>query len=213
MKTYIFKSLVAAGILAAIFIECSTAYAQQGISFFRTTRKESDSKAEKVPTVITSESLEIDVENNRAIFIGKVKVDDREMIIECEKMTIFLENEKKSETTNITNIDKDAGKQISKIVCEKDVVITRKLTVTPENLEPIQKATAGHADYDVKTGMIVMTQDPVINRGDDSLKGEVITIWRDSEKFSVRHGVQLELKSDNIKDSQNVEPEKSGENR
>jgi len=182
---------------------------QTGISFFRTTKKGENEK--KVPTVITSESLEIDVENNNATFLNNVKVDDQEMTIECDKMIIYLEQSKKKEgekkeqkKTDLTNIEQNAAKQVSRIVCEGNVVITRKMPVSSENPEPVQKSKSGKADYDVKTGMIILTDNPVLSRGNDTLKGEIITIWRDSEKVRVKHGVELNINSENIKDSQST---------
>ncbi len=194
--------------LVSIMIPCF-AYSQ-GIAFFRTTKKQSGEE-KKIPTVITSNSLEIDIENNKAIFLEHVRVNDQELIIECDKMTIHLEANNGNPVAGVelsTTNQKAPAKQISRIVCEGNVIITRKLPVSVENPEPVQKAFAGHADYDVKTGMIVMTKDPVLKRGDDSLKGEIITIWRDSEKVSVKHGVTLELKSENVKDAQNAGDEK-----
>ncbi len=195
---------LSASLAAMLAAEC----AAQGISFFRTTKK-TGGDTQKVPTVITSESLEIDVENNKAIFLENVKVDDQEMTIDCDKMTIFMEPTKKKDGSapgqkkpDTATTEQDAAKQISRIVCEGNVVITRKTPVSEENPEPIQKSTSGHADYDVKTGMIVLTKDPVLSRGKDTLKGEIITIWRDSEKVSVRHGVTLDINSKNLKDAQ-----------
>ncbi|HPO91518.1 MAG TPA: LptA/OstA family protein [Victivallales bacterium] len=190
-------------IFAFLFMSLNV-FAQSGISFFRTTRKDGNEK--KVPTVITSESLEIDIGSNKATFLNNVKVDDQEMTIECDKMLIYLEptnkEEEKVEKTDLTSIEQNAAKQVSRIVCEGNVVITRKMPVSSENPEPIQKSKSGKADYDVKTGMIVLTENPVLIRGNDTLKGEIITIWRDSEKVRVKYGVELNINSENIKDSQ-----------
>ncbi len=194
---------LSASLAAMLAAEC----AAQGISFFRTTKK-AGGDTEKVPTVITSESLEIDVDNNKATFVGKVRVDDQEMTIDCDKMTIFMEPTKKRDGTepeqkkpDAATTEQNAAKQISRIVCEGNVVIIRKMPVSEENPDPIQKSTSGHADYDVKTVMIVLTKDPVLSRGKDTLKGEIIWIWRDNEKVKVKDP-ELNLKSENLKDSQ-----------
>jgi lipopolysaccharide transport protein LptA len=122
------------------------------------------------------------------------------------------ESDKKNNTG--TTDKKNQGKQISRIICEGNVVIIRKPAVSAEGKEESeQKATAGHADYDVKTGMIVLTKDPVMTRGEDSVKGEVITIWRDSEKVVVGPGSKLELKSETIKESQSTKSNESQENK
>lgn len=206
MKKCAFKLLLYCLSLAIVEVATISNLNAQGISFFRTQKKEG-SNEKRVPTVIKSESLEIDIENNKAVFIDKVFVDDQEMTIECDKMTIYLEQAKKDgdKKVEMASIEQNAAKQVSRIVCEGNVVITRKMPITAENPEPIQKSNSGHADYDVKTGMIVLTQNPVISRGNDTLKGEIITIWRDSEKVRVKHGVELNINSENIKDGQKSE--------
>jgi lipopolysaccharide transport protein LptA len=201
------KLTITAAILAIAGSAHYGASAQGGISFLKPSKDNPDGRSGKVPTVITSEFLDLDIEKNTAVFQKNVTVDDEEMNIECEKMTIFLEDTKPIGDASAKKNEKEkTGKQISRIICEKNVVITRKLP-NANGGGTKQTATAGHADYDVKTGMIVLTKDPVLKKGNSSIKGEVITIWRDSEKVSVKHGSELILDSGTINDSR----EKTGE--
>jgi len=44
------------------------------------------------PTVITAMTMDFDLENNLADFMGNVVIDDSEMVIECDRMKIFLDD-------------------------------------------------------------------------------------------------------------------------
>jgi len=180
----------------------------QTFSFFRGEGKDEERKG-KVPTVITSDSMDLDIGRNICIFTGNVRVEDEEMHITCHKMIIHLEEVKKAGK----NQEKPAGpgfegtKRVSRIICLRDVVIIRKLN-DPDKKDEEQKALCGKADYDVKTGKIIMTEEPILMRTPDSLRGEVITIWRDSQKVRVEGGSKLELKSDSIKEKEKKKDKK-----
>ena len=171
----------------------------QGLSFFQSTKGAEKKRAPKAATVINADTMDIDISKNIATFTGNVKVDDEEMNISCKKMTIFLEDKKTGDESNVSSAGSDStksedakteeSKQVSRIICEENVVIIRKSLSESEKGQGDQKALSGHADYDVKTGKIVLTKNnPVLQRGGDTLRGEIITIWRDSEKVEVQGG-------------------------
>jgi lipopolysaccharide export system protein LptA len=190
--------------LCALFTATATA---QSLSFFKGQDK-NRKRSGDVPTVITSDSLDVDIANDLATFTGNVIVEDEEMRINCNKMVIHLEasadTPSAAGTTGGDNASPTGGnKRVSKIVCVGDVIIIRKAdpeSVVDEVSE--QKALAGRADYDVNSGQIVLTEDPVLMRGTDSLRGERITIWRDSDKMKVEGGSRLEMKSDSLRNDQ-----------
>ena len=74
----------------------------------------------KTPMTIKGDSISIDIDKNVAIFAGNVKSCDGETTITCRKMTIYLENKK----TGDASIGE--SKQISRILCEGEVVIVTK---------------------------------------------------------------------------------------
>ncbi len=177
--------------LALLFI--SAACFAQDFSLMGKDRQRTDKK----PTVIKSDTMDIDSAKNTAVFTGNVKVDDQELTINCHKMTIYLED--------VEEQDKDAPdpkktkktKKVSKIICEKDVVIVRKPPEGEEKKEE-QKATAGRAEYDVKEGKITLTENPVLLQGEQRIEGEVINFWRDSERLSIQGGSQMRLKPETL---------------
>jgi lipopolysaccharide export system protein LptA len=186
-------------VFAASFIFVAGNVSAQGLSFFQSTKGSEKKRTGKTPTVINADSMDIDIAKNIAVFTGNVKVDDEEMGISCKKMTIYLEDKKADDAANASAVkpapsktddsNPEESKQVSRIICEENVVIIRKSLSETEKGQGEQKATSGHADYDVKTGKIVLTKNnPALRRGGDTLKGDPITIWRDSERVSVEQG-------------------------
>jgi len=199
------RLLLAAGLLLA-----AAALPAQSFSFFRERTRERGTR-EEVPTVITSDTLDVDIAKDVAVFTGNVVVEDQEMRISCDKMIIHLVSATPPSGTNgaaagagtTTSRTEAAGggdKRVSRIVCLGNVIIIRKAITAAEQERGEQKALAGKADYDVDSGQIVLTEDPVLTRGSDSLRGERITIWRDSDKMKVEGGSKLELKAESLRD-------------
>jgi len=165
------------------------------------------------PTVITADSMDFDISQNIAVFTGNVQVDDEDMKIFCHQMIIRFEKEggdkKKTDPKDIhtMTLKKKGGgtTKVKDITCLKDVIIIRKLYDLKEKERGEQKALAQKAHYDVKTGKITLSGNPSLSRGKDTLKGDVIYFWRDSERVSVRggdHGSELKLRSNTFKNQQ-----------
>jgi lipopolysaccharide export system protein LptA len=175
----------------------------QSFSFFRERDRDQPRRGD-VPTVITSDTLDVDIAKDLATFAGHVVVEDEEMRITCNTMLIHLAAPAADAPATATAPpapDEDAtaappsgAKRVSRIVCIGDVIIIRKLPGGDASSDEEQKALAGRADYDIDTGRIVLTEDPILMRGTDSLRGERITLWRDSDKMTVEGGSRLEMK-------------------
>lgn len=157
------------------------------------------------PTIINADAMDIDIQNNKAVFMGNVMVDDPEITITCRKMTIILEDSEKDEKdgkkdakaadAKQNNDKKDdkkdeddpiGGKELSKIICTEEVVITRKL---PLSNGDSQKALSDRAVYDLKEGTIELSENPVVIKGNSNLQGEKITLYTDSERITVVNAI------------------------
>lgn len=184
--------------MLSVLLICADAAAQFSMSAGGS-RSKKDRKGGT--TTITSDTMDIDIQNDMATFIGNVEVDDPEMNIKCGKMVIYLENkpEDKTEKPDEKAVAKDDGKksveetgsnkQVSRIECIGDVVIIRKVEAVPgEPVPEAQKAIAGKAEYNLRNDTITLTEKPVIMRGTDILKGERITINTKTEKMAVIGG-------------------------
>ena len=191
MKTLI-KTTLLAGLALATAASLQFEAAAQG-SLFSIDKSGSSPRKGSQPTVITADSMDIDIANNVATLIGNVEVDDVEMNIKCHKMIIYLESVKSKEgegEKKEDEMDPEKSKQLRKVECIGDVVITRKMKLADAAGVPQaeQKALAGRADYDVVEGKIVLSEDPVIFRGKDRVKGTRITIYRESERMNIQGG-------------------------
>lgn len=146
------------------------------------------------PTVINADAMDIDIQNNKAVFMGNVIVDDQEVTITCRKMTIYLEDKEDDKTDGKQkknsgkkeDDDPVGGKQLSRIVCTEDVIITRKL---PLSGGETQKALSDRAVYDFKEGTIELSEKPVVIKGNSRLQGEKITLYTDSERVTIVNAI------------------------
>ena len=109
-------------------------------------------------------------------------------------MTIFLENKPteqpagdagKSRSDAGSDMNPEGNKQVTRIECVGDVVITRNSgeKVAGSN---VQKAFAGKAVYDLPTDTITLTENnPVIVSGGSRLSGEQIIVDIKTERINV----------------------------
>lgn len=169
------------------------------------------------PTEVTADSMTVDMSKNMAVFSGNVIVDGDQMKISCNKMIIYLEDKdpatvaagaEKAEDKHMKSMAAGLGiessggggggnKELSKIICLGNVVILRKIYDEAEKEKGEQKSVSGKADYDVKTGKIILSEDkPVVYRGYDELRAKKITIWRDSERVDAEGGTTILINQD-----------------
>ncbi len=209
--TKISRTLLAAAALFAAALIPAQAYAQASL-FSVGKMGSSHAKGSQQPTVITSDTMDIDIANNVATLIGNVDVDDVEMNIKCHKMIIYLENKDVSAKESADSPEK--GKQLRRVECIGDVVITRKVKLgAAEAKEGEQKALAGHADYDIATGTIVLSEDPVLIRGTTRINGTTITIFRESERMKVDGGTITTTQGPSDDEAEKGEKKSDGEKK
>ncbi|MBN1864596.1 MAG: hypothetical protein JW808_06810 [Victivallales bacterium] len=181
-----FKGIFVAGKLSlAIFLCVFMAFS--GKAQFFSSHAKSSKRNPDIPTVVKAETMDLDISKNVAVFTGNVQVDDADMQIFCHKLIINFEGEGEFDEENTNRSVKD-------IICLKNVVIIRKLGEV-DSKEGEQKALAGKAVYDVKSGKITLTEDPELRRGEDLIKGRVIQFWIDSERLNVEGSTELRIRS------------------
>ena len=177
--------LAAAGML----LFGADAFAQ--LQLFSTTSSKKDRKDSEEPTIINSDAMDIDMANDKITLLGNVDVQDPEMNIKCRKMIIYLgKSAKKSEaSTGDSTRDEQSGKEVVKIECIGDVVITRLQVDSPDGKKENQQAFAGKAVYELKEDSITLTEDPVLVSGPNRLRGERIILHTKTERVLVFKGV------------------------
>ncbi len=140
------------------------------------------------PTEITSNSMDINLEGNTITLYGNVVVNDKQTNITADKIIVYLTNVKTkgSKKNKEGQIESETKKEAKELVATGHVIIIKKTDPddkTEKSKE--EKATAGKADYNVKTGVIVLTEDPILFQGGSYIRGEKITLFRNSNRVIV----------------------------
>ena len=159
------------------------------LQLFSTSSSKSNRKSNDEPTIINSDAMDIDMANDKITLLGNVDVQDPEMNIKCRKMIIYLgKSEKKAAATGDSARDEQSGKEVVRIDCIGDVVITRLQVDSPDGKKENQQAFAGKAVYLIKEETITLTEDPVLVNGPNRLMGERIILHTKTERVMVFKG-------------------------
>lgn len=130
------------------------------------------------PTVVTSDKLEYDYENDIALFDGHVDVKDPEFTLQADRMIIFLDN---------TN-------EVQRVACSGSVRMTNEDIVI----------VCGKATYTRLNAHVLLEDEPVVTKGDQRLTGESIDVWLDDSRVVVNNGVGVEARTDSFKETQKL---------
>lgn len=122
-------------------------------------------KAPRGNTTVTSDRLEFDYKDYMALFEGHVTIVDPQFTMKADKMLIHFEN-----TNDVSRVD--AVGSVSMVSLDR-------------------KATCGRATYTRSNGAIVLSENPVVQKGENTLRGEKITIWIGDSRVIVENGVNL----------------------
>lgn len=116
-------------------------------------------------TVITSEKLTFDANEQYAVFEKNVEVTDPNMRITADKLTV--------------NFDQD--NKVKSITAEGQVVMK----------QADKTAWSDMASYFVESGKIILSGNPRVRRGRDVLEGGTITFWRDDNRMVCEPNARL----------------------
>lgn len=134
--------------------------------------------ADAGPTVVTSDKLEFDYENNIALFDGHVDVKDPEFTLRADRMIIFMEK---------TN-------DVSRVACTGNVRMTSDEIVV----------VCGKATYTRLNAHVLLEDEPVVTKGEQRLTGESIDVWLNDSRVVVNNGVGVEARTDSFKETQKL---------
>ena len=182
--TSLLRSILIFGIITAVATLQPHLHAQKIGGIFSGLQMNGITNDEEDTTEITSDSADIDLENNIITLIGSVTVNDGTNLITCNKMEIYLEedaadslvgtaekpvnpdsrsakadDEEDAADTPSSEADdeeEEEKKNIRKIVCIGDVVCTKKADEDdPDGQDQI--AMSDRAEFDVRKEIITMT--------------------------------------------------------
>lgn len=123
-------------------------------------------KKDRGTTTVTADKLEFDYEQYVALFEGHVKIVDPQFTLTSDKMLIFFEN-----TNSVSRVDAVGHVHMTSLD---------------------RTASCAKAVYTRNNGAIVLTGDPVVTKGQNSLRGQKITVWLGDNRVDVEGGVQLQ---------------------
>ncbi len=153
----------------------------------------------------SGESLFINYKSGEITLKGKVEVDDPKFNLKCDKIVILLDNDatdKPNPTTAGEEEDSGLGAFASKVKV-KDLVCLKNVEITIKDDSPggvagkagkTQKAYADKATFDLNKDLIILEEgEPRIVVGEESVRGEKITINQKQEEFNVERGCVLTM--------------------
>lgn len=144
------KRILPYSLLTALLLLAGSAAAQE-VAPAKPNPNKTPVRANEV-TVITSDRLLFDYKNQYAIFEDNVVVIDPGLKLTCEKLTVRFDEEG----------------DVERIEAKTNVFIQQE----------DKTAKAGMAIYEVKKGLITLTEKPQITRGKSVLQAEKIMFWR-----------------------------------
>ncbi len=154
-----------------------------------------ESTKEKNPTEIRSSKFIFEGMANRAELIDSVMVDDDDVVINCDKMIIYLKSDTEMRNAQTTDTGLQKSNELSgafafggdgkvdRIECIGNVLIIRKNVDPMGNPVNNQRCTAGKAIYYVGTEKIELMDKPIIYDAKNKVTGTLITIYRNDSRI------------------------------
>jgi len=142
----------------ALFLACASLLAAPAAR--GQTLKKALGESQGQPIVIKSDTLEFDHQRKQVTFRGNVEAKRDDWTIQCHRMVVYYgENPKEPGRRD--------SMKIEKIFAKGDVRITRSSGGL---------ATAEEAIYFWDEERVVLTGKPVVQQGDDSVEGAIVTL-------------------------------------
>lgn len=145
-----------------------------------------------LPVKINADDMEYDIAENRVIFKGNVHVVRGEFIMTAPKMTIYIKTTKAGQAEKAeVNVHHDAIPLTGKVTSDKKTVDTQNKIdkIEAENGVNFKYGNqSGHshsATYEAARGILTMKGDPVVQEGNNSIRGETILYYLYERKSEV----------------------------
>lgn len=130
-----------------------------------------------------SDSLLIDIKHNQIMLVGSVRVIDRSSVLTCDRLTIFLDDEKQKTSTPASGtLALEGDKGLSRILADGNVVVSNGKNANAA------RAVADHLIYDAKLGIFTFTGDrnnPRIETKQEVISGKKIVIYREEQQARI----------------------------
>ncbi|MBQ9104557.1 MAG: lipopolysaccharide transport periplasmic protein LptA [Mailhella sp.] len=116
-----------------------------------------------LPVDVTADSMEYDSDKNTVMFRGQVEAIRGEFKMWSDVLTLILKDKKGQEEKTV-DMGKNAAGDIDRVIAEKNVRFRNGA----------QHGTAQKATFFARKNILVLEGDPVIQDGENSIRGNVI---------------------------------------
>jgi|GEM_PF-580657 len=132
-----------------------------------------------VPTKIQSERMTYDANKRTVVFSGSVHVARPDLEMWSDDLTIYLKPEKPKEEGKPGSAPAGMGAgEVERLVSSGHVRMKADT----------RTGTCERAEYDVDKGILVMTGDPFLKDGENTITGEVIRYYSNEQRSEVTSG-------------------------
>lgn len=146
-----------------------------------------------MPVKINADDMEYDIASNKVIFKGNVHVVRGEFFMTAPKMTIYIKSAQKAaqEQKAEVNVHHDAIPLTGKVEKSTKTVDTQNKIdrIDAENGVKFKYGSqSGHSQtavYDAAKGVLTMKGNPVVEEGNNSIRGETILYYLYERKSEV----------------------------
>ena len=129
-----------------------------------------------LPVDVTADAMEYSADNSTVIFRGKVEAVRGEFTMWSEVLTLILKKQDEArEKTETRSHDLARGNDIDRIVAEKNVRFKNDT----------QHGTAQKATFYAAKNILVLEGDPVLQDGENSIRGNVIRYFMNENRSVV----------------------------
>ncbi|MBE6356265.1 MAG: hypothetical protein E7058_04030 [Lentisphaerae bacterium] len=145
----------------------------------------------------TSDRLRIDRQNNKIMLLGNVKVIDGRNTLSCDRLTVFLDQQKSPSYRQKSPVadDKASLDGVSRVLADGNVLLIQRPEDPAKLATELQTSESEHLEYDVRREIIILTGDnknPTLTRGSDSeLSGKRIELLRNEDKMFVMRDCRI----------------------
>ena len=125
-----------------------------------------DARPREGTTTISANTLEFDYKDFVALFDGNVRVEDPQFTLSADKLLVFFDK-----TNEVRRLDAIGNVKV---------------------ISDDRTGTCGKAVYTRATGSIVLQYNPVVSKAENTLSGDIITVWLNDSRVDVEGNVKLE---------------------
>jgi lipopolysaccharide export system protein LptA len=161
-------------ILTFFFLACPRGHSHAQVS------KAPEEGASRQPIVIHSNTLEVDQKKQFIVFEGKVRAEREGMVVDCQKMLVYYREGSAMKEAQ------PESRQIDRIVALGDVSIRR-----PDG----SVARAGKAVFYQTEEKVVLTEDPFVQQGQDTVEGNKIVLYLNENRSIVEGNERQRVKA------------------